>query len=80
MTDGPFAVDLRRLSPTDATTLRAVSQQRFRMGTFYSEQSPPDAYDLVVHLPHVTPADPDDDALAAAPRDVQEPFSRWKRQ
>jgi erythromycin esterase len=27
--DGPFATDLRRLSPADAATVRTVSQQRY---------------------------------------------------
>jgi erythromycin esterase len=74
--DGPFAADLRRLPPDDASTVRAVSQQRY--GAYYSEVSPLDAYDVVVHLPHVTPADADESALACAPRDVQEAFSQWK--
>jgi erythromycin esterase len=74
--DGPFATDLRRLSPADATAVRAVSRQRY--GALYSDLSPLDAFDLVVHLPHVTPADPDRAALAHAPRDVQEAFSQWK--
>ena len=74
--DGPFATDLRRLSPADATIVRAVSRQRF--GTAYADQSPLDAFDIVVHLPHVTPATPDRAALAHASPDVQEAFSRWK--
>jgi erythromycin esterase len=74
--DGPFATDLRRLSPADVTTVRAVSQQRF--GTFYSDQSPLDAFDIIVHLPHVTPAEPDHAALANSPHDVQEAFAAWK--
>ncbi|WP_405412952.1 erythromycin esterase family protein [Streptomyces decoyicus] len=74
--DGPFATDLRRLSPADATTVRAVSQQRF--GTYYSDLSPLEAFDVIVHLPHVTPAGADRAALAHAPREVQEAFSRWK--
>ena len=73
--DGPFATDLRRLPPADAATVRAVSQQRY--GAYYSDLSPLDAFDVVVHLPHVTPADPDHAALASAPRDVREAFSRW---
>jgi erythromycin esterase len=73
--DGPFATDLRRLSPADATTIRAVSQQRY--GAFYSDLSPLDALDVIVHVPHVTPADPDHAALACAPRDIQEAFSQW---
>lgn len=72
--DGAFATDLRRLSPADVATVRAVSQQRF--GTFYAEVSPLDAYDVIIHLPHVTPADPDQAALAHSPREVQEAFSR----
>jgi erythromycin esterase len=74
--DGPFATDLRRLSPADVTTVRAVSRQRF--GSFYSDQSPLDAFDVIVHLPHVTPAEPDHTALANSPHDVQEAFSGWK--
>ncbi|MGN9837723.1 erythromycin esterase family protein [Nonomuraea sp. H19] len=74
--DGPFATDLRRLSPADAEAVRTVSQQR--VGGFYADLSPLDAFDVVVHLPHVTPAEPDRAALAHAPRDVQEAFSRWK--
>jgi erythromycin esterase len=37
-----------------------------------------DAFDVIVHLPHVTPAEPDHAALAHAPRDVQEAFSQWQ--
>ena len=74
--DGPFATDLRRLSPADATTVGAVSQQRY--GALYSDLSPLDAFDVIVHLAHVTPADPDRGALVRAPRDVREVFSRWK--
>jgi erythromycin esterase len=76
--DAAFATDLRRLSPADAATVRAVSQQRF--GTFYAEVSPLDAYDVIIHLPHVTPAEPDQAALAHSPREVQEAFSQWKPQ
>ena len=50
--DGPFATDLRRLSPSDAAAVRAVSKQRF--GTYYSDLNPLDAYDVLVHIPHVT--------------------------
>ena len=76
--DGPFAADLRRLSSADADAVRAASQQRF--GAFYSDLSPLDAYDVIVHLPHVTAADPDPAALACSPRDVQEVFSHWTPQ
>ena len=52
--DGPFAADLRRLPPSDAGAVRAASRQRF--GAYYSDLSPLDAYDVIVHVPHVTPA------------------------
>jgi erythromycin esterase len=74
--DGPFAADLRRLPPADAALVRAASPQRY--GAFDSDQSPLDAYDLIVHLPRVTPAEPDPEALASSPPDVREPFSQWQ--
>ncbi|MEV0995200.1 hypothetical protein [Nonomuraea sp. NPDC050202] len=40
--------------------------------------SPLDAYDLVVHLPHVTGAEPDESALACSPQEVREVFSHYK--
>jgi erythromycin esterase len=73
--DGPFVTDLRRLSPTDTATVRGVSQLRY--GTLYSELSPLDAFDIVVHVSHVTPAEPDPDTLAHAPEEVQQVFGRW---
>ncbi|GGU73250.1 hypothetical protein GCM10010211_43890 [Streptomyces albospinus] len=72
---GPFAADLRRLSAADTTALRTVSEQRY--GTYYADQSPLESFDIVVHLPQVTAAEPDPAALSAAPQDVQEPFARW---
>ncbi|MGX1973030.1 erythromycin esterase family protein [Streptomyces kronopolitis] len=74
--DGPFATDLRRLSPADTEAVRAISRQR--VGTLYCDVSPLDAYDVIVHLPHVTAAEPDDTALANSPHDVQKAFSQWK--
>ncbi|MCZ1010985.1 erythromycin esterase family protein [Streptomyces lydicus] len=74
--DGPFATDLRRLSPADTEAVRTISQQR--LGTLYCDVSPLDAYDVIVHLSHVTAAEPDDAALANAPHDVQKAFSQWK--
>jgi erythromycin esterase len=74
--DGPFATDLRRLPPADAAAVRAVPQQRF--GTYYADLSPLDAYDVIVHIPQVTPADPDRAALACAPADVRDAFARWQ--
>lgn len=72
--DGPFAVDLRRLSPADAAAVGAVTRQRF--GAFDVPQRPLAAYDVVVHLPHVTPAQPDPDTLAYAPAEVRDAFAR----
>ncbi|MET8870793.1 erythromycin esterase family protein [Nocardia sp. NPDC004604] len=71
--DGPFATDLRRLSPADTATVRATTNQRY--GTVYLDQNPLDAYDILVHLPHVTAAEPDQDALTHSPDDVQKAFS-----
>jgi erythromycin esterase len=42
--------------------------------------SPLDAYDLVVHLPHVTGAEPGESALACSPQEVREVFSHYKPQ
>jgi erythromycin esterase len=76
--DGPFATDLRRLSPADTTAVRTASKQRAGIGTFYSQVSPLDAYDVIVHLSRVTAAEPDAAALAHAPQEVQEAFSRYR--
>ncbi|MET9831375.1 erythromycin esterase family protein [Streptomyces sp. NPDC006385] len=76
--DGSFATDLRRLSPADARTVRTVTQQR--VGADYADARPLDAFDIIVHLPSVSPAEPDEAALAHAPRDVRELFSRWIRE
>lgn len=73
--DGPFATDLRRLSPTDAEAVRAAAE--WRLGAHYCELSALDACDVVVHLPHVTAADPDPAVLAHAAPEEQEAFSRW---
>lgn len=67
--DGPFAADLRRLSPGDTALVRAATRQRF--GHSYSEQDPLDAFDAVVHVPHLTAATIDPEALAASPADVR---------
>lgn len=74
--DGPFAVDLRRLSPADAEAVRAAGEQRF--GPYSCAVSPLDAYDVIVHLPRVTAAEPDPGAIAHSPADVRETFSRWR--
>ncbi|WP_026423774.1 erythromycin esterase family protein [Actinokineospora inagensis] len=75
--DGPFAVDLRRLSPADTATVGAGTRQRY--GSFYADLDPLAAYDVIVHLPHVTGAEPDADALTHSPDDVRKAFSRWVR-
>ncbi|GAA0372970.1 erythromycin esterase family protein [Microbispora corallina] len=75
--DGPFATDLRRLSPSDAEAVRAAGEQRAGVGDFYAELSPLDAYDVVVHLPRVTAAAPDPGALACSPQEVRDTFARW---
>jgi erythromycin esterase len=73
--DGPFATDLRRLSPTDDEAVRAAAEWRF--GAHYSDISAPDACDVVIHLPHVTAADPDPAVLACVAPEEQEAFARW---
>ncbi|QWF84553.1 erythromycin esterase family protein [Amycolatopsis sp. CA-230715] len=74
--DGPFATDLRRLSPGDTTAVRAASQ--LHQGNVVGDVSPLDAYDVLVHLPRVTAAEPDATALAHSSQDVQDAFSRGK--
>ncbi|RSM87591.1 erythromycin esterase family protein [Kibdelosporangium aridum] len=76
--DGPFATDLRRLSPHDTATVKTITQQRY--GTYYAEVNPLRAYDVIVHLPRVTAAQPDQDALAHSPREVRETFAKWQSQ
>jgi len=71
--DGPFAVDLRRLSPDDAALVRAASRQRF--GSVHAEQNSLDAYDVLVHLPEVTAAQVDAAAAAASPEEVRKRVS-----
>ncbi|MEU6717452.1 erythromycin esterase family protein [Nonomuraea sp. NPDC046802] len=78
--DGPFATDLRRLSSADADAVRGAAVQRAGLGEHYSPVSAMDAYDIVVHLPHVMGADPDEAALACSPQEVREVFSHYKPQ
>jgi hypothetical protein len=56
---------------------RAASQQRGGIGTFHADQNPLDAFDVIVHLPYVTAANPHQAALARSSLDVQEAFARW---
>jgi erythromycin esterase len=72
--DGPFATDLRRLSPSDGAAVRAARQLRY--GTYHADLNPLEAFDIVIHLPQVTSADPDPDALAQSPEDVRKAFAR----
>lgn len=67
--DEPFAVDLRRLSAGEAGQVRAASRQRF--GPFYAEIDATVAYDVIVHLPHVSEATFDAGALDASPEEVR---------
>jgi erythromycin esterase len=71
--DGPFAVDLRRLGPADFETVRAVDNQRF--ADEYPAIRPLEAYDAVVHIPHVTAADFDPAAFPYLPEDLQKMFT-----
>ncbi|MFI6322052.1 erythromycin esterase family protein [Nonomuraea sp. NPDC050556] len=71
--DGAFATDLRRLPPADAKLVEAADRQR--LGAVTSPVRALDAYDVLVHLPHVTAADPDAGALACAPAEVQTAFT-----
>lgn len=73
---GPFAVDLRGLSPTDTTSLRAISEQR--IGSLYCDTDPSQAFDIIVYVPEVTLADPDPSAIAHLPSDVQQAFRHEK--
>ena len=69
-------VDLRRLSPADATTIRDVSHQR--IAHLYCDTRPLEAFDVVVHLPHINLADADVNAVAHAPNDVQQALRHAK--
>lgn len=71
--DGLFAADLRRLPPADAKLVEAADQQR--MGAITGPVRALDAYDVLVHLPYVTAADPDEGALTHAPDEVQAAFT-----
>ena len=73
--DGPFGVDLRRLAPTDRDVLAAVAQQR--LGAFSCPIEPLSAYDVLVHLPHVTAAHPDPVAVSSAPTETEAAFRHW---
>ncbi|MGH8879260.1 MAG: erythromycin esterase family protein [Stackebrandtia sp.] len=73
--DAPFATDLRRLSSADAELVRATTEHR--MGNVYCEAAPLDAFDIVVHIPHVTAAEPDEAAVARSPADVRAAFGNW---
>jgi erythromycin esterase len=70
--EGPFATDLRRLTGSDAEAVSGASRQRF--GAYYVEVDAAEAYDVIVHLPHVTAADPDPAAIASSPSEVQAAF------
>jgi erythromycin esterase len=69
----PFAADLRELSPADAAAVQKAS--KLRSGSYYADLSPLDAFDIVVHLPHVTRAGSDADAVAHSPAAIS---SHWR--
>jgi erythromycin esterase len=73
--DVPFGVDLHRLTERDRAVLATVGEQC--SGGFVCPINPLIAYDALVHLPHVTPARPDTDAVDAAPTEVVTAFRRW---
>ncbi len=73
--DGLFAVDLKTLGDEDRETLKAVTRQRF--GFYDCDIDVLQAYDALIHLPHVSPAHPDADALAHSPEEVQKAFAAW---
>lgn len=71
----PFAVDLRRLSPGDP--LLTVTEQRGGDGKTPTHLTPAEAFDVLIHLPQVTAAEPDAEAVAASPEDVRKAFTHW---
>lgn len=76
--DGPFGVDLRRLSDADTAAVRRAGRQRV-LADQYGDVNVLTAYDALVHVPVLTPAHPDADALAHAPADVRGPFGAYQR-
>ncbi|WP_079022851.1 erythromycin esterase family protein [Streptomyces odonnellii] len=72
--DGLFAVDLRRLSPADADTVRAARRQRVH--GLSVEIDAMEAYDVFVHVPLVTAAEPDPGAAACSPPEVRAALAR----
>ncbi|MEU0885908.1 erythromycin esterase family protein [Lentzea sp. NPDC005914] len=69
LSDEPFALDLRRLTADEAAQVRSASRQRF--GPFYTEIDATAAYDVIVHLPHVSEATLDAGAVDASPAEVR---------
>ncbi|HEY3607468.1 MAG TPA: erythromycin esterase family protein [Pseudonocardiaceae bacterium] len=76
--DSPFGVDLRRLSGADTAAVRAAGRQRV-LADHYGDVGVLAAFDVLVHVPVLTPAHPDADALAHAPADVQGPFAAYQQ-
>lgn len=75
--DEPFAVDLRRLSPADEAVIRGAKEQRY--GVAYTEVDAMGAYDVLVHLPHVTGATLDRDTVGHAVPDVRDRLLKCDR-
>lgn len=76
--DGPFTANLHRLPEADTAVLGSVGSQR--IGPMYLNLEPLAAYDAIVHVPHVTAAEPDAEALAHAPEEVRSVFGRYREQ
>ncbi|ADD41584.1 erythromycin esterase family protein [Stackebrandtia nassauensis] len=74
--DGAFAVDLRQLSKQDADLLAGTMAHR--ISSFYIDVNPSTAFDAIVHIPQVTAATPDPDALAHSPAPVRETFAKYR--
>lgn len=73
---GPFVLNPHGLSEVDTEALRAVTEQR--IGAYYGSIDPMAAYDLIAHLPWVSGAEPDEDAVANAPSDVREAVASYR--
>lgn len=74
--DSVFATDLRRLSGADAATVRGATAHR--ISTMYTELDPLAAFDMLVHFPRVTAAEPDRAAIAHSPDEVRDAFGKYR--
>ncbi|MDA0563428.1 erythromycin esterase family protein [Streptomonospora sp. S1-112] len=74
----PAGVDVRRLEGADAQALAAAAGQRAGNGEEYTDVAAAVAFDALVHLPRLSPAQVDAEALAWVPEEVRVPFTRWR--